>query len=89
MIASSRRSASGPASTVAEFGAVEPAVDDRAGESRRKGAWRVRRGLEGVDGIVRIEGGDAVGGEHFGDGGLAHADPAGKADDDHEAAMVL
>ena len=74
----------------AEFGAVEHAVFDRAGEGGGKG-WdgAAAGGLQAVDGIVRIEGGDAVGGEHFGDGGFAHADAAGKADDDHEAAMVL
>ena len=72
----------------AEFGAVEHAVVHRAGEGFGEGGnGAAVAGLQAVDGFVGVEAGDAVGGEHFGGGGFAHADAAGEAEDDHAPLM--
>jgi hypothetical protein len=61
-------------------GAVQNTVLDDAREGGVQGgdgfaAW----GLQSVDSVIGIERRDAEAREHFGDGGFAHADAAGEA----------
>ena len=69
---------------VAQAGAVEHAILDRAGEGGRDGRQRGAAGrLQAVDGGIRVEHGDVGAAERFGGGRFAHADAAGQPDDPH------
>ena len=73
----------------AEAHPVDGAVDGHAGKGRLDGGHGgPARRIEGVDGMVGVEDGNAGAGEHRRRRRLAHAERTGEAEDEHHPASI-